>query len=231
MGAVVEAFASRGLRAGGWGAGVSLTASAPEFSAGLAELPRRAAIGAALGARAAIVVVPNRSDLEPERALDALGERLAQLARALTPFGVALSLEFIGPDLWPDRPHRLPDGIPGVLDLIDRVGQPNIGILFDTYHFHCGSSRLEDIRCAAGRINHVHLNDAPPGDPSEFDDWMRRLPGDGVLDLRSIARELAAAGYEGPAGVEVFNQDLRSLDAVEAARTVAASCRRVFGSL
>ena len=228
--AVREAFASRGLRAGGWGAGVSLSAPEAEFSEGLAGLVRHADIGAALEARAAAVVVPNRSDLEPGPALELLAGRLARLAAATEPFGVALSLEFIGPNLWPHLPHKLWDGIAGTLELIDRAGRPNVGVLFDTYHFHCGSSRLEDIGTAGSRINHVHLNDAPPGDPASLDDGMRRLPGEGVIDLPAIARELEAAGYRGPGGVEVFSAALRALPAVEAAQRVAAACRWVFGA-
>jgi sugar phosphate isomerase/epimerase len=227
--AVVEAFGSRGVQAGGWGSGVRIFADDAAFDGGLRNLPRAAALASALGARAAAVVVPNRSEQAPERALVHFAGRIAQLADALAPHEVEVSLEFIGARVWPELPHRLPDDIGGMLELDDRAGRSNVGVLFDTYHFHCGSSRLADIGAAAGRINLVHLNDAPPGDPSNLDDSVRRLPGDGVMDLGAVIEALEAAGYSGSGGVEVFSDELLALPALDAARRVAAATRAVLG--
>ena len=188
-----------------------------------------AALGAALGARVAAVVVPNRTDMPRDEMLDLLAMRIGDVADTAAGEGVALSLEFIGPNLWPEQPYELFSGIRGTLDLIERIGRVNVGILFDTYHFHCGDSQLADIAAAGRAVNHVHLNDAPPGDAGTFDDSVRRLPGDGVMDLSAIADALEAAGYRGPAGVEIFNDDLRALPIAEGAARVAAACRRVFG--
>ena len=45
---------------------------------------------------------------------------------------------------------------------------------------------------AAGAIGHVHVADAPG----------RRVPGSGSLDLPSFLDAIAAAGYDGPIGLE-----------------------------
>ncbi len=229
--AVIEAFASRGVRAGGWGSGAPVVGSDAEFMQGLEQAAAFAELGAALGARAAAVVVPNRTYAPRGEALDALALRMGDLADAAAAAGVALSLEFIGPNLWPERPHELFCGIRGTLDLIERIGRVNVGVLFDTYHFHCGDSTLDDIRLAGRAINHVHLNDAPPGDPAGFDDSVRRLPGDGVIDLAAVTAALDAAGYAGPGGVEIFDDALRAAPIAEGAARVAAACRRTFGAL
>ena len=149
--------------------------------------------------------------------------RIGDVADTAAGEGVALSLEFIGPNIWPEQLYELFSGIRGTLDLIDRIGRVNVGILFDTYHFHCGDSELADIAAAGRAINHVHLNDAPPGDPSTFDDSVRRLPGDGVMDIAAISNALDAAGYRGPGGVEIFNDEMRALPIAEGAARVAAA--------
>ncbi len=227
--AVVEAFRSRDVQAGGWGAGVRIFVDDAVFDEGLRNLPRAAALASALGARAAAVVVPNRSEQTPERALVHFAARIARLADVLAPHKVDVSLEFIGARVWPELPHGLPDDVGGMLELADRAGRTNIGVLFDTYHFHCGSSRLADIGAAAGRINLVHLNDAPAGTPSDLDDSVRRLPGDGVMDLGAVIDALEAAGYSGSGGVEVFSDELLALPGLDAARRVAAATRGVLG--
>lgn len=229
--AVVAAFASRGLTAGGWGAGVRLTGPESDFAAALAKVPRMAEIAAASHTSAALLVAPNRTELAPADAWRQFADRTRRVADIVAERGLAVGLEFIGPNLWPTLPHPLFDDLRGALELADRAGRANVGVLFDTYHFHCGSSRIEDIRAAAGRITHVHLNDAPPGDPRTFDDSVRRLPGDGVMDLARIIREIEAAGYRGPAGVEIFNQELKALPAAAGAARVAAACHKVFGAL
>ena len=227
--AVVEAFQSRGIQPGAWGAGAQVIGAHAEFDASLDEVADNAALGAALGARVAAVVVPNRVDRPPDEMLDLLALRIGDVADVAAGEGVALSLEFIGPNIWPEQPYGLFSGIRGTLDLIDRIGRVNVGILFDTYHFHCGDSELADIAIAGRAINHVHLNDAPPGDPTTFDDSVRRLPGDGVMDLAGIANALDEAGYTGPGGVEIFNDAMRALPIAQGAARVAAACRRVFG--
>ncbi len=227
--AVIEAFQSRGLQPGAWGAGAQVIGPYADFDASLDEVAQNAALGAALGARVAAVVVPNRTDMPADEALDLLAMRIGDVADTAAGDGVALSLEFIGPNIWPDQPFELFSGIQGTLDLIDRIGRVNVGILFDTYHFHCGDSELADIAAAGRAINHVHLNDAPPGDPGTFDDSVRRLPGEGVMDLAAIADALQTAGYRGPGGVEIFNDELRALPIAEGAARVAAACCRTFG--
>lgn len=227
--AVIEAFQSRSLQPGAWGAGAQVIGSQAEFEASLDDVADNAALGAALGARVAAVVVPNRTDMPHDDMLDLLAMRIGDVADTTAGDGVALSLEFIGPNLWPEQPYKLFSGIRGTLDLIERIGRVNVGILFDTYHFHCGDSELADIASAGRAINHVHLNDAPPGDPNTFDDSVRRLPGEGVIDLSTIAGALQAAGYRGPAGVEIFNDALRALPLAEGAARVAAACRHLFG--
>ena len=229
--AVVEAFTSRGIQAGGWGSGVQVIVSNSEFASALADLEKSAELGALLNARTAAVLAPNRTHLPFDEAMDLFSVRVGEIADTMAGYGIAVSLEFIGPNLWPEQPHEFIAGISGTLELIDRIGRVNVGILFDTYHYHCGPNDLSDILSAGRTINHVHLNDAPPGDVLELDDSMRRLPGKGIIDLVEIAAALNVAGYTGPGGVEVFDDELRAVPALEGAKEIASACIDVFGTL
>ena len=140
--AVIEAFESRGLQPGAWGSGAQVIGPHAEFDASLDTVAANASLGAALGARVTAVVVPNRTDMPRDEALDLFAMRIGDVADTAAGEGVALSLEFIGPNIWPEQPYELFSGIRGTLDLIDRIGRVNVGILFDTYHFHCGDSEL-----------------------------------------------------------------------------------------
>ena len=46
------------------------------------------------------------------------------------------------------------------------------------------------------------------------------MMGDGVIDFASISRWVAAAGYDGPVEVEIFNADIWAADADEVLSTM-----------
>ena len=73
------------------------------------------------------------------------------------------------------------------LELIDRVGAGNLGLLFDTFHANIEEPSLEDSLLAAGdRLFHVHVADSN-----------RWYPGAGHLDFPRILDVLPRTGYAG----------------------------------
>ena len=108
--AVIEAFESRGIQPGAWGSGAQIIGPHAEFDASLATVADNASLGAALGARVTAVVVPNRTDMPRDEALDLLAMRIGDVADTAAGEGVALSLEFIGPNIWPEQPFELFSG-------------------------------------------------------------------------------------------------------------------------
>ncbi len=73
------------------------------------------------------------------------------------------------------------------LELIDRLGMDNIGLLLDTFHMNIEEPVIEEsIRKAGKRIFHFHVADSN-----------RRAPGYGHIDFLPVLRELYATGYEG----------------------------------
>ncbi|MBN9434677.1 MAG: sugar phosphate isomerase/epimerase [Bosea sp.] len=87
--------------------------------------------------------------------------------------------------------------------LVDAVGAPNYGYLYDTFHFHIEEkSQVAAIAATAGRFNHVHI--------SEND---RGTPGSGQIDFPTIIKALKASGYDGWMTVEAFGSALPDIAA------------------
>lgn len=73
------------------------------------------------------------------------------------------------------------------LDLIERVGLDNFGLLLDTFHMNIEERAIEaSIQQTGRRIFHFHVADSN-----------RWSPGAGHLDFRSIMNSLVASGYAG----------------------------------
>jgi sugar phosphate isomerase/epimerase len=73
------------------------------------------------------------------------------------------------------------------LELIERVGAANFGLLLDTFHMNIEEPSIEEsIRRAGARIFHFHVADSN-----------RRRPGAGHLNFSSILGTLFATGYSG----------------------------------
>ncbi len=73
------------------------------------------------------------------------------------------------------------------LDLIDRIGADNLGLLLDTFHMNIEEPSIEEsIRACADRIFHIHVADSN-----------RWYPGAGHLDFRKILDVLFSTGYTG----------------------------------
>ncbi|MBN1834634.1 MAG: sugar phosphate isomerase/epimerase [Spirochaetales bacterium] len=73
------------------------------------------------------------------------------------------------------------------LELIDRVGADNLGLLLDTFHMNIEEPSIEQsIKDCGERIFHFHVADSN-----------RWYPGAGHLDFRRILETLFSTGYSG----------------------------------
>ena len=94
-----------------------------------------------------------------------------------------------------ETPRYLLHGTDAVLDMIERVGRPNVAFQLDVYHVAmAGEDPIESIRRAGSHIGHVQLADVPG----------RHEPGTGSLPFPAILDALDQAGYAGAIGLE-FN--------------------------
>lgn len=80
------------------------------------------------------------------------------------------------------------------LDLIEKVGADNLGLLFDTFHANIEESSIEEsIRLAGERIFHFHVADSN-----------RWYPGAGHVDFQSVVEVLREIGYDGYLSAEIL---------------------------
>lgn len=82
-----------------------------------------------------------------------------------------------------DLVHSVAEG----LDLLAKVGQPNFGLLLDTFHMNIEEPSIEEsIHACGDRIFHFHVADSN-----------RWYPGAGHLNFKSILAALRSSGYQG----------------------------------
>lgn len=111
-----------------------------------------------------------------------LVEALQECSAAAAPHGVRYALEPLN-RYETDLIHTVADG----LDLIERVGADNFGLLLDTFHMNIEEPSIEEsIRICGDRIFHFHVADSN-----------RWHPGAGHLDFKRILDALFATGYNG----------------------------------
>jgi len=84
---------------------------------------------------------------------------------------------------------------------------PDASIILDTFHMYTGGSGYNCLKHIDGDfIGIFQFNDAPPAPGlGELEDKHRVFPGDGVLPLTDILRDLYDSGYTRPVSLELYN--------------------------
>ena len=227
-------FAEAGVRPGSWGLPFDWRDEAA-WRAGVADLGRLAEVGKQLGCTRVSTWVPSGSD---ERAMDENRrwhvERFRPIAEALGPSGCRIGLEFIGPKTYRAQfKHPFVHTMKGMLELIDEIGQPNVGLLVDAWHVWSSHGKNEDVaKLSVDQVVVVHVNDAPAGIPiDEQDDHTRRLPcATGVIDLAGFMAALKKIGYDGPVTAEPFDKQLNAVAAGNP-KAAASTTAQTLGEL
>ena len=118
--------------------------------------------------------------------------------------GVALGFESLrreaGSMIWT---------LPETLGILEDIGDPNMKIIFDVWHFWDLPNIVDDLRKYADRFICIQVNDRRR--PRSWAD--RLLPGDGDLDLPAFFGALDAGGFKGWYDLEVFSDDGRWAEA------------------
>ncbi|MEW5959552.1 MAG: 5-keto-L-gluconate epimerase [Chloroflexota bacterium] len=117
-----------------------------------------------------------------EQSMAYLVEALQECSAAAAPHGVRYALEPLN-RYETDLIHTVAEGV----DLIERVGADNFGLLLDTFHMNIEEPAIEaSIRACGDRIFHFHVADSN-----------RWHPGAGHLNFKSILEALFQTGYQG----------------------------------
>jgi len=170
------------------------------------EVARVLDIAADLSARSVTVLDLSSKPLDVAAAADAF----AALCEKAAPYGLTMHIE----------PFAWSTGIATVAraaEIVRRAGEPNGGILLDTWHVARGPERGEIDARDADLVVAVQVSDpAPVPGPDLRTECMtdRRLPG---AVTAAMVAELRRAGCDAPLEVEVFGLDLELYESARVA--------------
>ena len=119
--------------------------------------------------------------------------------------GIKVAIHTHGPDL--------PDMFPDIRDIVEKVGNPNLGIgcCMDLAHsFRYGQDPARDIRKYADWIWDIHIKDATL--PSKA--GVAKEMGRGGMDIPAIVKMLKRIGYKGVISIEYEGDEDNPLPAV-----------------
>jgi len=168
-----------------WGEeGLSFTDPDPEVrSAAIERVVSHIPVASHFGAVIIIGLLRGivKPGVEHAQAMDWLVEALRECSDAARPHGIRLALEPIN-----RYETTLINTTAEGLNLIERVGADNFGLLLDTFHMNIEEADIEaSIRVCGKRIFHFHVADSN-----------RWYPGAGHLDFDSILDVLFTTGYQ-----------------------------------
>jgi 4-hydroxyphenylpyruvate dioxygenase len=186
----------------------------PNRAASLDNLKKRCEMFATLGlpriySTTATSIKPTADDYKTA------ADNLREVGEIGKQFQVTVMFEFV-------RQSTFASTLTTLLPIVRAAGHPNVGPLFDCYHFWSGLNKLEDLdMLKPGEIKHVHFQDVPDMPREMLDQTTRVIPGDGVTPLTAILRKLAdKAEYAGPLSVELFAPKFQEGDPYEVAREI-----------
>jgi sugar phosphate isomerase/epimerase len=115
--------------------------------------------------------------------------------------------------LYEMMPFSKIDSVESALALVDGAGAKNGGIVFDLWHIVKLKIPYEKVaKFPMKYLLGVEINDGTFEAPwSMHEDTInhRRLCGEGEFDVKGFVAQILKAGYAGPWGIEVLNEDLR----------------------
>jgi sugar phosphate isomerase/epimerase len=176
--------------------------------------------GARLGAKHILVAA-----YDP--VLDRFADRFAAFCEAAARFGLSADLEFMPWTAVPD--------LATARRIVERVGQPNAGVLVDALHFDRSGSSIGDIaKVPTGQLHYWQLCDGPAAPPATTEEMMlaarteRMFPGEGGIDVVALAR---AMPRDIPVSIEVPTLELaKTMDARARAQRALDAARRVVAA-
>ncbi len=177
------------------------------------ELERVCAIARTLGAPS-IVVVPGTQPGGFDRR-ESVADAVDVL-RAMSDVAgdIGLAFEFLG------KPGCSVPTLDMATEIVTAVDRPNVGMVIDTFHFHAGGSRLEDLAgVPIDKLFVVHLNGCEDLPKPQLTDAHRLYPGEGVIPIDAILKLLRTKGFRGVCSIEIFRPEYWEQDPREVART------------
>ena len=151
-----------------------------------------------------------------------IADQLRVVGEAAKAFDTIFNIEFV-------RTSQYMSTLLTTLSVTRQAAHPNVGVMFDFYHFWSGNNKLEDMdQIRLGEIQHVHFQDVPDMPRELLDNNTRVIPGDGVAPVVPMLKKLAEKGYSGPVSVELFLPKFREGNPYEVAREIKQKCEALL---
>jgi D-psicose/D-tagatose/L-ribulose 3-epimerase len=133
---------------------------------------------------------------ERKRDVDLLVEQMKKLANYAADHGVVIGIEPL---------NRFETSFINLaaqaVEVVDRVGSPNCGIMLDTFHMNIEEKSLGDaIRAAGSRMIHLHACENDRG-----------APGSGHVPWADVQEAVRDVGYDGPVVIESFTNKVKTI--------------------
>lgn len=222
----------------GWataGLNVDFRGEESAFRDGLAKFPAYCkGLARAKVTRMTTWVLPGSDTLTYIQNFKQHAARLREVARVLNDNGMRFGLEYVSPRTsWINKRYLFQHTMAETRDLVAEIGQPNVGILLDSWHwYHAGDTVADIAKLSPKDVVSVDLNDAPAGVPKEqMMDNRREMPAaTGVIDVKAFLGALEKIGYDGPVRAEPFNDVVRRMQPDQACEFTMSALKKAFAS-
>ena len=182
------------------------------FKESLPATRERMRMSAAIGSKhVAAIPVPDREDFNVETGIRRYQE-LLKIGRE--EYGIIVAFEFVG---FFKGIHRFGEAAGIAIDANDT----DACLIMDTFHLYRGGSGFNGIKhINADFIADFHFNDVASTTPrNELGDKDRIYPGDGILPLVQLLKDLDSINYRGPLSLELFNREHWKQNPLDVAKT------------
>lgn len=175
-----------------------------------------------------MIVVPTVTDAvctkNEKEVFDDSVKSLNCLADIAKDYGVKLSFEPIGDRRWCCNSVRQ------ALEIVQAVDRDNVGLTVDciNVYMHDKCADVDFIsRIPKEKLFVYHINDCEDLPLGILDHCHRIMPGKGAIPVKEVSKAVQAAGYDGPACLELFRPEYWRMEAEDVIK-MGAECVRPY---
>lgn len=163
-------------------------------------------LAADIGAKTVVVIAGGRGGHTTNHANRILRNALKLLAEAAQAVGVHLAVEPM--HIGCGNQWSFLNTVPQCLDIIAAIDNPNLGLVFDSYHLAQDLNAMPWLESIIPFVRLVQLGDAKNAPMGEQN---RCLLGHGCVPLSTIVSLFQAGGYEGYYEIEIVGREVEHL--------------------
>ncbi len=148
---------------------------------------------------------------------------LRQAAQLAQPKGLRLAFEF-------QASAPFANNLQSAASVIDEIGESNLGLCLDLFHYYCGPSKPEDFGYLTPQnLFHVQLCDLAGVARELATDSDRIIPGDGDIQIEPLIAHLSAINYRGPVSLELMNHQIWQMSPRTFGEIAMTALRKILG--